>query len=320
MSHMKKRQSFFLKLAGIAIICVIADAGMGSLLHHFYANIRHGEQGRVNYAVDTSEEDVLVLGSSRASHTYVASMMAKQFQLSCYNAGKDKQGIFYCLAMLKMVVARHAPSYIILDVNPYAFAENEKSLDVLYVLLPYYRQHPEIRPIINKRSSWEQVKTLSSLYCYNSLPLQIAFNNLSGGRDADAVNGYVPLYRAWNNSADTARLIKGLTAAADSSLVNAFKEIVAVSATHGSKLIVVASPFFIPMAQKSPTLQKCDEICRLNRIPFFDYSGLSPFVHNKQLFADGLHLNHIGAFLFSEKFFSDLQSGGFIKNPAVLTP
>ena len=312
---------FFKKLLFIAVACLLADAGIGSLLRHFYNAISHGEQGRVNYAVDSSMADILVLGSSRASHHYISTAITAQLQRSCYNAGKDKQGLFYSLAMLKMVVARHPPAYVILDFNPYAFAGDENGLDVLSVLLPYYRQHPEIRAIIDKRSRWESLKTYSSLYCYNSLPLQIIFNQLSAGRDADAVNGYVPLYRTWNNSADTARLLRGLAAPADSSLANAFEEIVQVSAGHGCKLIVVASPFFVSIPKKPATIEKCEEICRLRQITFLDYSSLSPFVHNTRLFADGLHLNHEGARLFSDKLCSDLLSRKLVQPASVqLTP
>ena len=318
---MNRRGLFIKKIILIAAVCVLADMAIGGLLHHFYASISHGEQGRINYAVDSNRSAILVLGSSRASHHYISNTITERSQLSCYNAGKDKQGLFYSLAMLKMVVARHPPAYVILDFNPYAFAAYENGLDLLSVLLPYYRQHPEIRPVINKRSRWEPVKTWSSLYCYNSLLLQIIFNHLSGGRDAGAVNGYVPLYRVWNNSANTARLLRDLASPADSLLVNAFEEIVAVSAAHGCKLIVVASPFFVLIPQKPATIEKCEEICRARQIPFLDYSSLPPFVHNTQLFADGLHLNHAGASLFTDKLCSDLLSRKLIKSQsAELTP
>jgi hypothetical protein len=71
-------------------------------------------------------------------------------------------------------------------------------LDELSILLPYYRNHPEIQSIVNKRSKWEWVKTYSSLYCYNSLALQIIFNNISNRRDANETNGYVPLTKKEN--------------------------------------------------------------------------------------------------------------------------
>src|ERR1700729_1741821 len=98
---MKKLTTFLVKLLVVALAVFIADAVIGRLMEHFYFRIRHGEQGRVNYAVDSTIAPIVVLGSYRASHHYVSAILQDSLHQPCYNAGKDRQGLFYDLAILK---------------------------------------------------------------------------------------------------------------------------------------------------------------------------------------------------------------------------
>jgi hypothetical protein len=310
---MSKRKSFLLKSLIVAISIIMADAGIGMLMHHFYFRIHHGEQGRVTYVIDSTNDAILVLGSSRASHHYVSTIISDSLHLGCYNAGKDKQGLYYCLALLKMVLLRYNPQYVILDLTPVAFETQESGLDELSVLLPYYRQHSEIRKIVNRRSMWEWLKTYSSLYCYNSLPLQIAFNNLSNERDADAINGYIPLYTKMNSISNSSYILQQKADLTDSAIVMAFEEIINITKENGCKLAIIVSPIYFSLPRGTSSIMLAKKICDLQQVPFFDYTQSTNFIGNTPIFGDEQHLNNTGAELFSRKLCTDLIARGFIK-------
>ena len=118
---MGKGKKFLLKLLIVLTGMAIADVAVGGLMGHFYFRIRHGEQARTTYAVDSANQKILILGSSRASHHYIPAIIEDSLGMSCYNAGKDKQGVFYSLAILKAVCARHRPQGVILDITPFSF-------------------------------------------------------------------------------------------------------------------------------------------------------------------------------------------------------
>ena len=167
------KKNFFRKIVIIVGFLVLIDRGLGIILQHYYLKISHGEQGRTTFVIDSCHSETIILGSSRAAHHYVSQVISGKLKTTIYNAGKDKQRLRYCQALLDMLYRRYSPKQIILDLNPTAFEKNENGLDELSILLPYYRSHPEIRSIVNERNRFEWIKAYSDLYRFNSLPLKI---------------------------------------------------------------------------------------------------------------------------------------------------
>ena len=305
---MVKAKIFFLKLLIIGSTILILDHGLGKLLKHYYYKIDHAEQGRATYAIDLVRDDILILGSSRASHHYVPAIISDSLGISCYNAGKDKQGLFYCQAVLNAAMKRHVPKLVILDFSPNSFEKTEMELDELSVLLPYYRNHPEIQSIVNKRSKWEWIKTHSSLYCYNSLALQIIFNNISNQRDANETNGYVPLGNKENILVSPSDLYP-IENNPEKKLITVLKDLINITKLNKCKLIVVVSPIYYSLANSTKDLELAKNICSQENITYFDYSQSAAFINNgPALFSDKQHLNNTGAALFSQTLCSDIKS------------
>ncbi len=305
---MVKAKIFFLKLLIIGSTILILDQGLGKLLKHYYYKIDHAEQGRATYAIDLVRDDILILGSSRASHHYVPAIISDSLGISCYNAGKDKQGLFYCQAVLNAAVKRHVPKLVILDFSPNSFEKKEMELDELSVLLPYYRNHPEIQSIVNKRSKWEWIKTHSSLYCYNSLALQIIFNNISNQRDANETNGYVPLGNKENILVSPSDLYP-IENNPEKKLITVLKDLINITKLNKCKLIVVVSPIYYSLANSTKDLELAKNICTQENITYFDYSQSAAFINNgPALFSDKQHLNNTGAALFSQTLCSDIKN------------
>ena len=304
---MGKRKKFLLKLLIVVVAIAVADTVAGGLMSHFYFSIKHGEQARTTYAVDSANQQVVILGSSRASHHYVPEIIEDSLGMKCYNSGKDKQGLFYSLAILKAVCARYHPQGVVLDLTPFSFETKEAALDQLSILLPYYRQHPEIQAIINKRSRWEWLKTKSLLYCYNSMPLQIFFNNISAEREANSKNGYVPLYNKWNPNSYVAANRGQKNSPADSVIVKAFEEIISIAKEQQISLVIVVSPVYAAADINTQTIRAAKEICTRKGVSFLDYSQAVTFIGKTSLFSDQEHLNNTGAVLFSSRLCSDLK-------------
>ncbi len=302
------KSRFFWKLLIVAGCLLLADKGLGLIWQHYYFKIRYREQGRTNYAVDSCRAETVILGSSRAEHHYVTAVISEELTTSCYNAGKDKQRLRYALAMLEMMYRRYTPKQVILDLNPTAFETTENGLDELSVLLPYYRSHPEIRPIVNERNRFEWIKTGSDLYCYNSLPLKILFNNISGEKNAGEMNGYVPLLIRKEFIPDSPDSLLSVLPA-DSGLVECFKQIVRLTRDRGTRLIVVVSPIYYRLAKNLSTMVIARKICAEEKIIFLDYSQSPPFLnHGPQMYLDLGHLNDSSAILFSRMLAMDLKN------------
>jgi hypothetical protein len=329
-----KGTAFLLKILIVGFCLVIADAGIGRLMRHYYFRVNHGEQARVNRVVDSATDSVLVLGSSRAAHHYISSIISDSLQFPCWNAGKDRQGLFYNLAIAKMVLLRYHPRGIILDLSPASFIAGESGLDDLSVLLPYYRQHPEIRAIVNRMGPWEWVKTRSALYCYNSLALQIVFNNLPDTRDSGIINGYIPNYNMLNRTPVPPYTAQQTDGSPDTAIVASFEEMITLAEDGGTGLAVIISPVYFPMPAGTSTIRLAKEICARRQVLFLDYSAsdfipehtsaqgasasariqgsaTAPSPRKADFFSDENHLNDAGARIFTPVLCSDLIAKGF---------
>jgi hypothetical protein len=302
-----KSKKFVWKIVIIVSFLILIDKGLGGILQYYYFKIRHGEQGRTTYAIDSCISNTIILGSSRAAHHYVSPVISGVLNTTCYNAGKDKQRLIYSQAMLEMLYKRYSPKLIILDLNPTAFEKNENGLDELSVLLPYYSSHPEIRTIVEKRNRFEWVKTFSDLYRYNSLVLKILFNNLSNQHDANDTSGYVPLVLHKEIIPERPDSLAP-SYPIDSSIVKCFKAIVKITKDHASRLIVVVSPIYYLLPGNLKTMGMAKSICENEGIVFLDYSQSPEFLtHGQEMFLDMGHLNDSSAYLFSEVLSRDLK-------------
>jgi hypothetical protein len=311
---MKKATAFTAKLLLLTLCVIIADRSIGALLRHFYYRSSSGEQGRLTYSLDSTTAPILVLGSSKALRHYASPIITDSLGLDCYNTGKDKQGLFYSLAVLQATLHRYHPRIILLDFNPIGLVPSQAALDELSILLPYYWQHPEIRPVIDKRSPYERIKTRSLLYCYNSLAVQIAFSNLSHRRDTGSIAGYTPVYPSMRNppfSPYNTRLIKDPP---DTTLVNALLQIITLTRENGCRLAVIVSPTYFPLPDSPSTMIRTKKICDSLQVPLLDYSASTAFPGNKPIFFDNQHLNDSGARIFTRLLCHDLITMGIPKD------
>jgi hypothetical protein len=302
-----KTTEFLRKFFVVVISLCLLDKGLGLILQHYYFKIRHGELARTTYVIDSCISETVILGSSRAAHHYVSPVIAGILNRSCYNAGQDKQHLIYCMVILKTMYRRYSPKEIILDLSPTAFGKNENGLDELVILLPYYSSHPEIRPVLDKRNRFEWLKAKSSLYCYNSLPLKIIFNNISNKRDAKGTNGYVPLVNKTSILPDSVGNLPSLQPI-DDQIVSTFKTLIQLTREHHTKLYVVVSPIYFRIPKDLPSMTIAKSICLKEGITFLDYSQDIRFLeHGPEMFLDDLHLNDSSARLFSAIMATDLN-------------
>ena len=93
----------------------ILDFGIGRTLRYFYFKETSGLHFRTTYAMEKTEADILIFGSSRANHHYVPEVFEDSLKMKFYNTGRDANGVFFQSAVLKSVLKRYKPKIIIYD-------------------------------------------------------------------------------------------------------------------------------------------------------------------------------------------------------------
>jgi hypothetical protein len=162
----------------VAIVVFVIDFSIGKTLRYYYFKETSGLHYRTTYSMEKTEAELLVLGSSRANHHYVPEIFEDELKMSFYNTGRDGSRLLYNYAVFRSILKRYTPKIIILDIGFDELYSDAEEYARLSPLLPYYKNHPEIRDLIEKRSSFEKIKLLSNIYPFNSSLLAIAMGNL----------------------------------------------------------------------------------------------------------------------------------------------
>lgn len=290
-------KSFFLKLSVFIIIVFIADRLLGAVLKKFYFKQQAGYDYLTTYAIDKTTADLLILGSSRAVNIFNTGMFETQMGLSCFNAGRYGEPVFYHYAVLKSVLKRYKPKMILLSFDAGNFSNNQESYDRMAVLLPYYNDHPEIQDIVALKGRFEKIKLLSSIYPYNSLLLPIISGNTESSKiKYSHLNGYIANKKIFTGELQTIDYSKetGL----DSIKIAAFKAFIQDCEKAKIPLYIICSPYLINSIGTDASIIEAKKIAAENHIKFLDYSRDTFFSNRPRLFEDYRHLNETGVEIF----------------------
>jgi hypothetical protein len=299
---------FLLNLLMFLGLLFAFDKAAGYILQQLYFRQVAGELYRATYSIDSTKADILVFGSSRASHHYVPEIFEENLHMSTYNTGRDGNYLLYNYAVIKSVTKRYSPKVIILDVNPSALFYRKDDYDRLSTLLPYYNSHTEIRDIVDRRSKYENFKLYSSIYPYNSLSLSVLIGNLEIAKKLYVSDkGYLPFYGKLPPENMMASMKKPkdnpeeiYSDSIDSFKIAALEDIAKICSKRKITLIFVFSPIYSKINSELAN-NKLMAVVKKYNVRYIDFSTDSSFVHHPQYFQDESHMNDDGARIFSRK-------------------
>lgn len=289
---------FLLRFALIASIILIFDQSIGLILKHYYFRQEYGKESQTTYIIDSTVADILVFGSSRASHHYVPEVFERKLNKTFYNTGNPGNYILYSYAIFKSVVKRYNPKLIIFDIRAYDLGDIPSEYERLSQLLPYYHKYPEIRDVIDLRGPFEKLKQISAIYSYNSLIFQIVNGNLGLIKAGETnLKGYFPLSRTMKEEKIEIWDLNNIRI--DENKIHALKDIISTCKQKNIDLVFVQSPSWL-IIQDSVCKKIISDMCSENGIAYIDMSNDPTFIKKPDYFEDINHLNNTGAVVFSD--------------------
>ena len=297
---MLKSKNKYLRFVANAILFVfilfLVDQLFGRTLKHYYFKTTSGDYYRTTYAMDSTNAEIIILGSSRASHHYIPKLIEDSLGMSCYNTGRDGNFLLFNYAVFKSIVKRYSPKIIILDINPSELYQDENDYEGLATLLPYYQNKPELKDIIELRSKVENYKMLSAVYPFNSTVIAISKGNLGAYNDNNN-KGYLPLFGSTLREGK-AVFQTNVGKELDNYKLNVLDSMALICSQKGIYFIVVQSPRFVILKQENESLQ-INRITSNYNYSYWNLVNDSLFINNPELFRDGAHLNDTGAQIFT---------------------
>lgn len=299
-SNMKK---FLINIAIFFAIVAVVDFSLGKVFHYIQATAG-GRTGAEYYVCKKANEDIIIMGSSRASHHYVPEIISERLGMSCFNAGQDGNGIILQYGRWKMLSERYTPKLLIYDISSgFDMAVND---NMTYVdRLKPFCSAANVKDYVSSIFPMERFKTLSSMYCYNYKFIEMAFDRLRNG-DYKEVGGYIPLYgHIRSEVVEKGRPEKETSIETDSLKLYYLEELIKEAKEKGTQVVLVVSPTWMGGYLAADAYSGIRTLSERYGVQFIEYID-SNICDNPDYFEDSSHLNDKGARLFSEDLVSRL--------------
>lgn len=302
----KKVLLFFVLIAIIDIVC-----GIGFKFLRVHA--KAGDTQKNYYISEKCNDDILILGSSRAARHYDPKVFEDSLALSCYNCGEPGCGIITAFARYKMIEERHKPKLVIYEVTPgydyYRIDDYSKYLG----RLRQYSDKKSVKELYNCfGDDLDKLRLLSNLYRNNSA---IIHNILDLFISEYYYRGYMPLYGrlndnaiSQNNRVDYCNL--------DTLMLSYMERLIIKCQQDHTSLCFVASPRYLSETEAQIQMWKYEPIMRLCKkydVPFLNNIFIPNLSDDRHLFHDFVHLNETGARTYSGKICTQIRQDIKIK-------
>ncbi len=109
---------FLLKVLLFFACVVVMDNVLGYGFSWLRVNAKGGSTANCEYIANRANEDIIILGSSRAAHHYVPKIIEDSLGMSCYNCGEEGNGVILAYGRLKMLTNRYKPKLIMYEITP----------------------------------------------------------------------------------------------------------------------------------------------------------------------------------------------------------
>lgn len=293
-SNMKK---FLINIAIFFAIVAVVDFSLGKLFLYLQARAS-GRTGAEYYVCEKATEDVIIMGSSRASHHYVPEIITKKTGMSCFNAGQDGNGIILQYGRWKMLSERYTPKVIIYDVNASFDLETNDNTRYIDRLKPFC-DNKAVKDYVSSLYPLERLKLLSNMYRYNYKFIEMAFDNIRV-EDFKLLEGYIPLYGKIREEIINKPIIERSRSISYDEVKLYYLERLLIEANDvGSKVILVVSPSWKGGGYEPVIYSEIKDMANRYGVQFVDYLN-SDICDIPDCFQDSQHLNDNGASEFIE--------------------
>lgn len=294
MNDMKK---FITNLLLFIFLVVALDFLCGGIASYLMSHAKGGSTQNNYYIANKMESNVLIMGSSRATHHYVPSVIEDSTGLSCYNCGEEGNGSILAYGRFKQATDRYNPRVIIYEVTPeYDYFKDADNSKYLKYLKPYY-SNSHVRLLIEKfGNDFDNIKLLSKMYQNNGLFLTEFIDNVIKRENN---GGYSPLNGKlnFNTNLERERIVRDI----DDRKIELIDKFISECKTRGIELLFLISPRYKTVTDED-YFSFAITIAKRSDIPVYDFRNVSDISENPDFFNDPLHMNNDGAMYFTQHY------------------
>lgn len=289
---------FISSIIFFCVLAIILDYAYGTVCNYLLKNAKSGANKELNNIIYDNQNDILIMGSSKASHNYIPQIIIDSLGIPCYNIGKDGNGILLAYGILTAIPETKLPKLIIYDCKQqfdlYKYAPDCENTRYYGQLKPYCGLG-KIDSLIYSISKSERVKLLSNFYRYNSSSFNLLKNYLNYNPNEFKLLGYHPLRGKMEMNKPQ---IRDYNTTIDSVKYDALVSFIEYTKLKNIKLLIIITPEV--NTSYSSDLEPIVQLCHKREIECVNFYNDTTFTNHKEYFNDYCHLNNHGANVFTK--------------------
>lgn len=286
------------KTLSFVVVFLFIDLIFGNFAKILFESQRSGKFFRINYTIEHTNADILIMGSSHANRHFDPNVIQSKTGKNTYNAGVQGQKLVFQLALLRMISKRYQPETIVLNIDKNWLFESKEAYDRLSDIYPYYWSHRDVLSDIFQGSDrLIDLKLLFNSYRYNSTIAHITRYLVNPQSD---IAGFRPLNRKMK-PADLNKCIDNQQTSyeLDENFIEYFRRFIELTQNEGIDLVLIFSPEFCESnSLDNESVKAMKQIALSEQIHLIDFRS-PKFTMRHELFQDPTHLNKDGATIFT---------------------
>lgn len=296
-------------VAALVAVDQIGGRALDYLSDRLYA--AHPTDDKTFYTANAVDADIVIMGASNATGSYISKQIADSTDMTCFNAAILGRFADYQCCLLRLLLRHHKPKYLLWEIGEFAFSDYFADMDYngAVDIYPYYDKDDYVRSYIDRKDQWQRLRMLSRLYRHNSKLMD--YLSLMHSQNSDSLLGYEPLPSTgyeYPEYKEETRTVEEYEASFSQARYETIKRTIDYCHKQGVKVIITSSPRYVKDSIKEGLMYK--KMCELAdecRCPYIEFLDDERFTKDNTLFYDAGHLNSQGAEKYMKIFIPKLK-------------
>ena len=265
-------KKFILKVLLFFALVAVMDFAWGGIFSWLREYAKGGSTENCEYIANRCEDDIIILGSSRATHHYIPQIIEDSLGLSCYNCGEEGNGIVLAFGRFKMLTNRYKPKLVIYELTPgYDYGIKEPNTKYLGYLRPYYDKNGIKRLFDDFDDEFSFLKMKSKMYQNTGKLLPDLVDNFVY---RDNKKGYTPLSGKIDVDYINKPTVKEKMMI-DSLKLLYLEKIILDTKEKDIPIVFMISPIF-GLTSDVCNYEPAISLCKKHNIPFYNFIDFEP--------------------------------------------
>ena len=284
---------FLLKVLLFFACVVVMDFAFGLCFSWLRSHAKGGSTANCEYIANRATNDIIILGSSRATHHYIPQIIEDSLGMSCYNCGEEGNGVVLAYGRLKMLTSRYKPKLVLYELTPgYDYGTKEPNDKYLGYLRAYYDKKG-IREIFSDfDDDLFSLKMLSKMYQNTSRFLPDILDNVF---DRDNHKGFEPLMGQMKEPITQPAGQDGETMIIDSLKLSYVEKVIDLCQKERIPVYFMISPRYGKKENDMSIYEPALSLSEQHNVPIYNFVSCPSISEHIEYFQDEGHMNSKGA-------------------------